>query len=218
MVLSELRIAHNRCWTMRQARIPLAAQVRAAIPFLFARIVADRVDLGGRRVILRPMRADDAAMHEEFIARLALDDLRFRFGNRVDDLPHPERYAITTVDPEREITFVALAEATNGASEIVGEIRTREDADGARAEFAIAVRSDLQGLSLGRALLEKVIAFCRTRHVRLLYGLVDPSNTSMLALARRLSFDIDHVPGGSTSVVSLELGNDAPAEAITNPQ
>jgi len=41
--------------------------------------------------------------------------------------------------------------------------------------------------------------------VRLLYGLVDPSNTGMIALARRLGFDVDEVPGGATVVVSLAL-------------
>jgi hypothetical protein len=39
----------------------------------------------------------------------------------------------------------------------------------------------------------------------MLYGLVDPANAGMIALAQRLGFDIDHVPGGATVVVSLEL-------------
>ena len=178
---------------------------RAATPLLYVTLVEDLINLDGMRVILRPMRDDDAAMHDEFIARLGLDDLRFRFGNRIDDVPHPERHHMTKVDHEREKTFIATIQAVNGACEIVGEVRTREDADGARAEFAIAVRSDLQGQGLGRALLEKLVTFCRMRHVRLLYGLVDPSNTGMLSLARRVGFDIDHVPGGSTVVVSLEV-------------
>jgi len=39
----------------------------------------------------------------------------------------------------------------------------------------------------------------------LLYGLVDRSNTAMIALARRMGFDVDEVPAGATVVVTLEL-------------
>ena len=70
---------------------------------------------------------------------------------------------------------------------------------------AIAVRSDAQGLGLGRTLLERAITDCRARGLRVLYGLVDPANRGMLALAGRLGFDIDHVPGGSTVVVTRQL-------------
>jgi len=38
------------------------------------------INLDGMDVLLRPMRADDAPLHQEFIARLKPDDLRFRFG------------------------------------------------------------------------------------------------------------------------------------------
>jgi L-amino acid N-acyltransferase YncA len=58
---------------------------------------------------------------------------------------------------------------------------------------------------LGRALLEKAIAVCRERDLRLLYGLVDRSNAAMIALARRLGFEVDEVPAGTTVVVTREL-------------
>jgi acetyltransferase len=161
------------------------------------------IDLRGVRVTLRPIRADDAAMHDAFIAGLDPVDLRFRFGGRIAEVPHPERERMTKVDPDREITFVATVRRDDGDCEILGEVRARADPYGARAEFAIAVRSDRQRLGLGRVLLEKVVRFCRENGVRQLYGLVAPTNTGMLALARRLGFDVDHVPGGTTAVVSL---------------
>ena len=151
------------------------------------------------------MQPDDAALHREFIAGLKPDDLRFRFGSRISGLPHAKLHGVTRVDHERETTFVATMKATSGTCKIVGEVRVQEDLEGGRAEFAIAVLSDLQRQGLGRMLLEKAIAFCRKRHIRLLYGLVDPSNASMIALARKLGFDIDDVPAGATTGVSLEL-------------
>ena len=159
----------------------------------------------GMDITLRQMNADDASLHQEFIARLGPDDLRFRFGARIGEVPHSERHRIAAVDHEAEATFVAIRRRGGGGCEIVGEVRAREDAEGGHAEFAIAVRPDLQRQGVGRALLEKLISFCRARQMTLLYGLVHPSNASMLALARRLGFHIDHVPGGTTAVVSLEL-------------
>lgn len=162
-------------------------------------------DSTGMRVTLRPMQADDAALHSAFIAGLEPDDLRFLFGSRIGDVPRSERHHVTGVAHERETTFVATMQRDDGACEIVGEIRAQEDADGTRAEFAIAVRSDRQRRGLGRALLEEIVRFCRQRGIRMLYGLVDPANAAMIALAQRLGFDVDHVPGGATVVVSLEL-------------
>jgi acetyltransferase len=151
------------------------------------------------------MCVDDAAMHDAFIAALGPDDLRFRFGSRIEALPDAERYDVAKVDHEKEVTFVATVRASAGACEIVGEVRLREDAYDERAEFAIAIRPDFQRKGLGRALLEKLVEFCRTRPIRMLYGLVDPSNTGMLALARRLGFEIDQPPGEAPVVVSVKL-------------
>jgi acetyltransferase len=77
--------------------------------------------------------------------------------------------------------------------------------DGARAEFAIVVRSDFQGKGLGRALAEKMLRYCRGRGVGLLYGLVDASNARMLALAQRLGFEIERSSDGRTAVISLDV-------------
>lgn len=60
-------------------------------------------------------------------------------------------------------------------------------------------------MGIGRALLEKLISHCSAEGVHLLYGLASPSDAGMLALARRLGFEIDRIPGGTTVVVSLEL-------------
>lgn len=157
----------------------------------------------GMRAVLREMRPDDAALHDEFIAGLDRQDLRFRFGSRVVEAPHSGVYRLTAVDRESDVTIVATIETVPGNRTIVaGELRLHEDAAGAQAEFAIAVRSDLQRQGIGRALLQKGIAVCRDRNLRLLYGLVDQSNSSMIALAQGLGFSVDGAPGGATVVVT----------------
>ena len=143
-------------------------------------------------------------MHAHVMLRLP-QDLRFRFGNRIVEAPRSRLRRVTAVDHDREITIVAVTKTAAKTCAILGEIRLHDDVDGTRAEFAIAVRSDLQRQGLGRALLEKGIALCRERKLRLLYGLVDRSNTAMIALARRMGFDVDEVPAGATVVVTLAL-------------
>jgi acetyltransferase len=165
----------------------------------------------GLRVVLREIRAGDVALHEEFIAALDPEDLRFRFGNRIVEAPHSRLRRMMAVDHDNELTVVAVVEAATGVSEIVGEIRLQEDVDGATAEFAIAVRTSLQRQGLGRALLEKAVEICRERKLRLLYGLVDRSNTAMIELARRLRFEVDEVPAGATVVVTRDLTRDGPS-------
>lgn len=156
-------------------------------------------------VMLRPIRAEDGPEHARFLMRVAPADLRLRFGRALRDVPPTELARMTQIDYEREMAFVATSARAEGGGEIVGEIRAAAEAEGARAEFAIVVRSDFQGQGLGRILLEKLIRYLRERRVRRLYGLVAVSNTPMRGLARQLDFEVDVVQGSATAVVTLEL-------------
>lgn len=162
------------------------------------------LDLAGLPVMLRPLRADDAAGYRDFIARINPCDLRLRFGGDVDAFQRPPFARLAAA--EDHVALVATV-IDGSRFEIVGDARARIDPHpyGASAEFGIVIRSDLQGLGLGRALLERLIEGCKARGVEQLYGLVAPSNDGMLALARGLGFDVEHVPGGTTVVVSLDL-------------
>ena len=59
------------------------------------------------------------------------------------------------------------------------------------AEFAIVVRPELQGLGLGRLLLEKLLRYSRAHGTQRLVGWVLRDNHAMLALALALGFLID---------------------------
>ena len=71
--------------------------------------------------------------------------------------------------------------AENGTSEeTVGVVRAICDPDGARAEFAILVRSDMQGKGLGALLMDKIVRYCRSRGIGELVGDVLATNARML--------------------------------------
>ena len=142
----------------------------------------------GRRVAMRPIRPEDEPAHQSFFARLSPEDVRFRFFNLVRAIPHSQMARYTQIDYDREMAFIATQTGPDGEPETLGVVRAVSDSDGARAEFAIEVRSDLKGQGLGHALLEKMIRYCRGRGIRELVGQVLPDNRAMLELAQSLGF------------------------------
>ena len=73
---------------------------------------------------------------------------------------------------------------------ILGIMSISADPEGARAEYAGAVRSDLKGQGLGRLLLEEIIEYARRRGIREIWGEVLTENEPMLGLVRKLGFSI----------------------------
>ncbi len=92
----------------------------------------------------------------------------------------------------------------------ISTVATSCDPDGARAEFAILVRSDMQGRGLGGLLMDKIVRYCRTRGIGEVVGDVLATNVAvrMLALAREIGFE--KVASDEPSVVRISLACQAP--------
>ena len=160
--------------------------------------------LGGRQVLLRPIRPEDEPQHREFLSRLTPEDVRFRFFSSVRELPHSQMARFTQIDYEREMAFIATAATDGGAPETLGVVRVVTDPDNEAAEFAIVVRSDLKGHGFGAALLDKMIAYCRARGTGRLVGQVMAANRAMLGLAESRGFH--HRRGEDLETVEVTLG------------
>jgi acetyltransferase len=117
-------------------------------------------------------------------------------------MPHSELARYTQIDYEREMAFIAY---TPDERETLGVVRAITDPDNARAEFAVIVRSDVKGRGLGRALLEKMIRYCRARGTRELVGQVLAENRRMLSLARDLGFQAHYDAEARVIEVRLAL-------------
>src|ERR1700752_2845172 len=148
----------------------------------------ERIEHGGRALLLRPISADDAARHRRFLARVSPADLRTRFLAAVHDLPEPDRARFTRIDYQREMAFIAVATGGAEAGEILGVARACDGPDDTAAEFAVLVRSDLKGQGLGTLLRRKLSRYCRERGTRELWGSVLMDNGAMLRLVRSLGF------------------------------
>ncbi|NJO84636.1 MAG: GNAT family N-acetyltransferase [Blastochloris sp.] len=71
---------------------------------------------------------------------------------------------LTQIDYDREMALV-LVDPFAAETDILGVMRISADADGARAEYAGAVRSDQKGEGFGRLLLEEIIGYAAKRGI-----------------------------------------------------
>ena len=100
------------------------------------------------------------------------------------------------------MAFVALA--PEGA--LAGVSRMVCDPDHRAAEYALLVRSDLQGRGLGTALMRMLIDYARADGLERLEGIVLAENRGMRRLVARLGFGVAadaEDPGVVTSSLAL---------------
>jgi len=144
-----------------------------------------RVDCQGRSFDLRPMLPADAALYPRFLERVTAEDMRLRFLTPTRSLSQEAIARLSQLDFDRDIAFVAL-EAETG--ELAGIVRYNSDPDHERAEFGALVRSDLQGMGLGTALMARLLDYARADGLKRIDGLMLRENTAMIELASRLGF------------------------------
>jgi GNAT superfamily N-acetyltransferase len=112
----------------------------------------------GSRIRIRPIRPGDGPRLAAAVGRLSEESRRRRFLAAKPGLTAAELRYLTEVDGVGHLAFVALAGPEPGAP-IVGVARCVRPAPGsAEAEFAIAVGDALQGLGLGRLLVDALAA------------------------------------------------------------
>ena len=170
----------------------------------------ERVDFDGRTLLIRPIRPEDEPRLKAFFADAQPQDMRLRFFMSRRELARSELARFSQIDYEREMTFIAVAEEepgkeTSASAGMLGEVRVVTDPDNLRAEFAIMVRSDLQGRGLGQLLMSKMIRYLTTRGTGVLAGECLRHNSAMTKLARGLGFTLNPSSDGQTTLFTLEL-------------
>lgn len=144
----------------------------------------------GQVAVLRPVRPEDALLYPEFLARVEPEHIRMRFLAPRRHFPEEMAVRLTQLDYDREMAFLALT----ADGEMAGVSRIACDPDHRTAEYALLVRSDLQGLGLGHALMEQLIAYARADGLVQLEGNVLAENRGMRELIRSLGFEMRASP------------------------
>ncbi|MGY3929164.1 bifunctional acetate--CoA ligase family protein/GNAT family N-acetyltransferase [Aeromonas simiae] len=144
----------------------------------------------GSHLLLRPIRPEDEPAHKQFVSLVSDEDRYRRFFADVGELGHEELARMTQIDYEREMAFVAVGQEAPYQGQILAVVRAISTPDLQDAEFAVLVRSDLKGQGLGRIMMEKMVRYARDKGIGQLSGLTMPSNRGMIALARKVGFEV----------------------------
>jgi len=147
----------------------------------------------GLRLFVRPVRPEDAPIFQLFFKVLSPTTIYYRFFSPIKELSQEMLARFTQIDYDREIALVALDDASE-AERMLGVARIIGDPDGKEGEFAVVVGDSWHGKGVGSTLLQHCLSIAERRGFRRVRGIVLPENQSMLALGKKLGFQITRRP------------------------
>jgi acetyltransferase len=163
----------------------------------------------GQRLFVRPIRPEDVALEQRFVAALSGQTRYLRFFYQLHELTPQMLARFTQVDYDRELALVALPQNPDGATLdlFVGVARYILDADRSMAEFAIVIADAWQHRGVGRVLMQRLMEAARANGVSRIEGMVLRSNVAMLRFVDTLGFTSHDDPDDAEQVVvSHDLG------------
>ena len=165
----------------------------------------------GKKVLLRSLQPEDAALYPDFLSEVTGDDLRLRFFAPMRQLSPEMIDKLVHYDSAKAMAFIAIAQASG---RMLGVVRLHDDDGGESGEFAILLRTRLKGHGLGWLMMKHMIANAKEKGLKTVRGQVLAENATMLLMCEELGFHIADDPlerGVKQVVLPLE---DVPAEAM----
>jgi acetyltransferase len=160
----------------------------------------------GLAVFIRPIKPEDAPLLVDLFNTLSPTSIYHRFFSPMKTLPHSMLARFTQIDYDREIALVALEEGKQ-SERILGVARVIGDPDVKKAEFAVLVGDPWQGRGVGAELLQKCLGIAKERGIETVVGIVLRENTQMLALARKLGFNVFRSDEPGELQLTIDLGS-----------
>jgi acetyltransferase len=154
---------------------------------------------GGRTLLIRPIRPEDAEQEQAFVRSLSSETRRLRFMGALKALAPKQLARFTQIDYATEMALVALVEGPGGARQ-VGVARHTLGPDARTAEFAIVVAGAERGQGIGTRLMTELMAAARAQGATRMVGDVLAENRAMLTLMGELGFVVQYDPMDRTMV------------------
>lgn len=130
----------------------------------------------GRRILVRPIGADDKALIAWGVAHLSRESSYLRFFSTRTKLSASELRYLTEVDHVDHEALVAVL--ADDPSVLVGVARfVRQTDDHEAAEVAVTIGDDFQGQGVGRELLALLMDSARERGIRRFVAIMLSENT-----------------------------------------
>ena len=151
----------------------------------------------GFTVTLRPVTPDDAPALAAFFARVAPQDLRFRFLSAQTEVRPDQIAAMVAVDHRTSEHILAFEQATGtlvASALLVGD-------DAGTAEVAIAIAADYRDRGLGWTLLDYMAGLAKAMGFARLRSIEAHANHAAIEVERALGFTASTYEGDATMVL-----------------
>ena len=154
-----------------------------------AELVRNRFLFDGSPVTIRPIRADDKPMEQDFVQHLSADSRYKRFMSTLKELPPGKLKYLTEIDYVRHLALVAIIQR-DGQDVEIGVARYVAGPSGDECEFAIAIDDEWQGSGVAGILMLSLIDAAKARGMKTMEAFILSSNDKMIKFARQLGFEV----------------------------
>jgi acetyltransferase len=158
---------------------------------------------------IRPIRSEDEPLMVSFHKTLSEGSVYMRYFQVLPldrRVAHERLTRICFIDYDREIALVADRRNSDvGEHEIIGVGRLTKLPNTDEAEFAILVSDKFQGRGLGTELLRRLLEVGCAEKLRRIKGEILPENPQMLAICRKLGFQLRHEAGDTVVQASFDI-------------
>ena len=144
-------------------------------------------------ILFRPIRPDDEPLMIKFHQALSDRTVYMRYFQSLklsQRTSHERLSRICSIDFDREMVLVAEHENATGDPEIVAVGRLSRLPDPNQAEMAVLVDDHFQHQGLGTELYRRLLEVARQEKLTAVESTVLAENREMLAICRKLDFDL----------------------------
>ena len=146
----------------------------------------------GKEVLLRPIKPEDEPLLLEMIQNLTEETKHYRFFQAIGETPHGIIGRYCNIDYDKEIAIVAeLAEEDR--RKIVGIARLITEAYRKTGEIALIVTDPLQGLGLGKKLVDNIIEICKDKNLQTIYAKMFSDDNRIIELMKDKGFVFENL-------------------------
>lgn len=164
-----------------------------------AELIQQRYLFDGTQVTIRPIRAEDANIEQDFVRGLSRESRYARFMATLNELSPAKLRYFTEIDYDRHMALVAIVEH-DGAEEEIAVARYVVGPDGETCEFAVVVGDAWTGTGVAGMLMLALIDAATRRGLAAMEGFVLTSNHKMLKFCRQLGFRLEAISGETETV------------------